>query len=291
VAGAAGSIRRGLTRADRRYWLLVCLSLPLLLFYLIFSIKKKPEANWTVAGYFAGLIAAAAVFVEWLRGERARGGAAVRGLCIATLVLGMLVMALFRYSEQLLYPPLAWANRNWSWQADASFDPGSKLHGFRELAEKVEPLREQWADEAAGEGRAFFLFTDDRQLSGELSFYLPGHPFVYRGYNRDRHEPAGREEDDQYRFWPQPHEDPALLGADAMYVTMSERAPDFVHCFRKLDPVGEVGRRPESYELEIRRAGLPVRSFYIRRFRGYSGRVLQWEPLSQGQAAVQEVCP
>ena len=295
VAGMFGSVARGVRRGDRRYWYLVCLSVPMMLFYMVLSIKKKPLPNWPVAAYFTGFIGASAVLVEWLRAERVRGGKRfVRNFCIATLAVGLVTMVAFRYTDRTLYPLAAWANQKWGWNVEPrSFDPTYKLHGFRELAEHAEQYRAQWAAEAKADGRTFFIFADDRQLASELAFYLPGHPVVYRAYNHDRHVADGMEEADQFRFWPGSHDDPKLRGADAIYIAVTDKAEEFAHCFDSIDSIGpEDETRPPYYALRIHRGGLLVRSFHIRRFRGYNGAVLQWEPDATSRpAATREATP
>lgn len=141
-------------------WLvLFCSFAPILLFYLLLTIKRPINPNWVVATYPALLIAGAYVAAglwqtvalrNWMRGG---------------LALGLVMCTIILFSDGMHASGLP---------NSASIDPAARLKGWSEMAQAAHDVR----SERSG-GEPVFFFGHRYQSSSQLAFYLPDQPQTY----------------------------------------------------------------------------------------------------------------
>ena len=163
---------------------LAAFALPLLLAYAWIALHHKTQPNWTAPGIVSLAILTTAYGLDRvLRGVRG-----ARGFTVAAFALGALISIVMVNTDTLraLGIPLPYTR-----------DPGARMLGWREVAEKVNAFREVIERES---GQKTFLIANSYGTASELCFYLPekrieapGHPAVYVGES-----PVAENE---YHFW------------------------------------------------------------------------------------------
>jgi 4-amino-4-deoxy-L-arabinose transferase-like glycosyltransferase len=170
--------------AATRWVFLLSFFLPLWGFYFVMNFWKGTEINWPAAGYFSGMILLAAVVVKQWHSAQRKIRRDWRGWTIAAVIWGIFLSGLAMNLNRV-YPRLAaklkplagtpaydkslWNPRKW--------DPSAgKLRGMQARADAVEAIRRQMTTEG---GEEPLIITGRYDTSSSLSFYLPGHPFVY----------------------------------------------------------------------------------------------------------------
>lgn len=167
---------------------LLCLFLPLFLFYLALSANKAGQANWTAPSYVAGIILFAAV---WDNGGRERRW--VRWFGLAALGVAILETVLLHNTRWLHLPP--------------GKDPMDRSRGYDALAQAASGI-------AAKEGTQVYI-ANKYMLASLLCFYLPGRPETYM--------PPTDTVTNQYSIWPGYRALPP--GSSALFVSDKERIP------------------------------------------------------------------
>ncbi len=157
---------------------LLCLSAPMFMIFLAFSLKTKVQLNWPVTAYLSGLVLAAGwlarqwvspvVWWRWLS----------RGTIVFASLLGLGITVLMHHTEWL-YPLTTHHSPLIPYHSQLTnprrWDPTCRLRGWRILAAEVERLG--W--ELRAEGVEPVLAASGWALPGEIAFYLPDHPEVY----------------------------------------------------------------------------------------------------------------
>ena len=179
-------------RLDPKYQValrfLLCLFLPLFVFYLVLSSNKAGQANWTAPSYVAGVILFAA---RWTLG--APNTRWLRGFGVAAVAFGLIETALLHHTQWLHLPP--------------GRDPLDRARGFESVAQK--------AAELSAREQAQCFIADKYMLASLLSFHLPGRP--------DTFLPPTQKVTNQYSIWPGYRTLP--LGSCALYVSDTMRVP------------------------------------------------------------------
>ncbi len=178
---------------DPRFLYLLCLFLPLMLFYMVLSLNKAGEANWTVPAYITGIVMAVAAWQPWMDGSRLwrhMGQAALALGAAATIILHNTYLLPFEIRK----------------------DPLNRVRGSADLASQIQRLQQEHG--------AAFLIADNYGRASLLSFYLPGQPFV--------HLPRSEKVHNQFSFWPDYSD--GYGGLTALYITggSNDRAPRVV---------------------------------------------------------------
>lgn len=165
AAAAAGrSAWLGVRRGSDAHLLVACFSLPLLLFFLLWSVGDRIEANWPAPAYATALIAAAAWWDERFAQAPTTERRRLRNGLAAALLLGLLITAAAHFSALLPAVGIRLPPR---------LDPTDRLRGWSELGQRVGRFLEQAGTPAP------FLMAPSYQLASELAFYTDGHPRVY----------------------------------------------------------------------------------------------------------------
>jgi 4-amino-4-deoxy-L-arabinose transferase-like glycosyltransferase len=243
-------------RATDHELFLWCLSVPMFLVFLAFSLKTKVELNWPVTAYLSGLVLTAGWLSRQCTSPAVWWRRLSHGTVLAASLLGLLVTVLMHHTEWL-YPlysprtthhsPLTISVRRW--------DPTCRLRGWQALAREVDHLRA----ELRADGVEPVLAASGWNLPGAIAFYLPDHPPVYS------FALAAGGRHSQYDFWrPNPVHDPeAFRGRTVIYVGgLSNPART---AFATIEPSRQVVHQV---------AGLPVAAWEItvcRGFRGFPG--------------------
>ena len=178
---------------------LLCMGLPLLLGYLLYTLRARVQPNWIVPAVLPLLcLAALQADACWRRGIRS-----VRAWFIAGLTLGLPLVILLHDTNltgKLFGTPLP-----------PKLDPLNRVRGWKALAETVEAERQKVI---AAEGKPVFLIGAHYGLTSLLSFYIPeakaGVPHAPLVFYQSSAKP-----ENQYGFWPGYS---TRLGATALYV-------------------------------------------------------------------------
>lgn len=133
---------------------LLCLFLPLPLFYLLLSINEAGEANWTAPAYLAGTVLLAA-FLRF----RTRPAGIWRRLGIAAVCLALLQTVIMHNTAWI--PFHQWGIK----------DPMDRVRGHQQLAREVAELQHTLG--------ASFIVARRYQTAALLSFYHPDRPQIY----------------------------------------------------------------------------------------------------------------
>jgi hypothetical protein len=163
---------------------LLAFTLPLFVMYLLLSVQKAGEANWTAPAMISLVVLAAA---DWT--ERARQSSWVRRFLGIGLGLGVLLSVAVLNVDLFRHAGIPFPYKR---------DPSKKLRGWQTATEAVEKVRME--TEKALDAQVF-LIANGRALASEIAFYLrtprqegPQHPPVYT--------PESQSIEDQYSLWP-----------------------------------------------------------------------------------------
>jgi hypothetical protein len=202
VGGFVGYGWRQKHRGDLLLWL----SAPIVLGFLLLSLTGKVQANWPVLGTLTGLVWLATLLPNW--------SAFVR----YALVLGLsvnAVAAVVLYDTSLL--------RRVGVDLKVKNDPTKSMQGWRELGQGLAPYLQVFPDAV--------VLTTRYQTTAGLAFHTPGQPnitYINPGWRREN----------QYDFWP-----PSLAGRRVLYVNEQGSLPAevsrrFQSCTRLADLQG-----------------------------------------------------
>ena len=149
---------------------LAAFALPLLIAYAWIALHHKTQPNWTAPGIVSLAILTTAYGLDRvLRGVRG-----ARSFTVAAFALGAIISIVIVNTDTLraIGIPLPYTR-----------DPGARMLGWREVAEKVNAFREIIESES---GQETFLIANSYGTASELCFYFPekrieapGHPAVY----------------------------------------------------------------------------------------------------------------
>ena len=178
---------------------LLCMGLPLLLGYFLYTLRARVQPNWIVPAVLPLLcLAALQADACWRRGIRS-----VRAWFIAGLALGLPLVILLHDTNltgKLFGTPLP-----------PKLDPLNRVRGWKALAETVEAERQKVI---VAEGKPVFLIGAHYGLTSLLSFYIPeakaGVPHAPVVFYQSSAKP-----ENQYGFWPGYE---ARRGGTALYV-------------------------------------------------------------------------
>jgi hypothetical protein len=186
-------------RREKPLWLfLFCMSGPILLGHLLYSLHSRILPNW-IAPAVPPLFCLMALF--WHERQRA-----AKIFLITGLVLGIFISA-FMYDTDLIGKIIA--------KLPGDVDPSHRLRGWREAALLVENEREQFDANS-------FIIADNYSTAGLFSFYSPparaaamtSQPLVYCV---DAEQPVN-----QFYFWPEYQYLETRRGQNALYVRRLE---------------------------------------------------------------------
>jgi 4-amino-4-deoxy-L-arabinose transferase-like glycosyltransferase len=127
--------------------ILVAGTLPLV-FFALTSFHKRGNANWPIFAYFPLTLLVAEYLSENWAGRRAH---------VATFGVKVALGSMILIHLPDLFMPIGVGNPQWF-----------RIFGWRELAQKVDPMRQGSP-----------VFTTDYEYASELSFYLPDHPLIW----------------------------------------------------------------------------------------------------------------
>jgi len=255
-----------MTPVRRTGWVfLLSFALPLWGFYFLMNLWKGTELNWPAASYFAGMILLAGVFVEGWNALDLKNRRTWRSWAIAAMALGVLLTA-GAMNMHRLYPVAAehlkplegkpeyakskWNPRNWVWDKPIMI----KLRGMEERAEAVQKVREEMR---AKTGEDPLIIAGRYDDASSLTFYLPGHPFVYSIMSNL----GGRQS--QYDIWPDLNETVGgqMKNAGRPAIIVGEYDEKVLH-FESVGP-------PEQLEISV--GGVVIKQVTIRRAMGFAG--------------------
>ncbi len=148
-------------------WLfLVCMGLPIFLFFLLLTLKTKVQGNWAPCAWLTPTILWAAGLTGCLGRSRPAARRALSLLAAAVLTGGLLTAVLLlpglRLRLGVHLPPDA--------------DLSNTAFGWRQVAARVEQIRREMEE---GGKRPVFVAGNGYQYAALMAFYLPDHPETY----------------------------------------------------------------------------------------------------------------
>jgi 4-amino-4-deoxy-L-arabinose transferase-like glycosyltransferase len=234
---------------DSRLLFLVCMGLPVFVFFLLLTLKAKVQGNWAPCAWLTPTI----LWSAWLTAALGRSRQAARktlGLIALTLCTGGLLTAVILFPGLRLrlgvhLPPAA--------------DLSNTAYGWRQVAARVEQVRQEMAQ---GGHRKVFVAGNGYQYAALMAFYLPDHPETYDLFLHFRLTMYAAHVERLKQ----------LLGQDAIFVNDGEADDaDLRQIFTqvKWEPPLLIWRRPLYAQ--------PVHSLHIARCYGYRRYVgLDW---------------
>ncbi|MBF0528738.1 MAG: glycosyltransferase family 39 protein [Deltaproteobacteria bacterium] len=203
-------------RGNDRFAYLLWLSLPVLLFFLIISVKGRAYANWPAPGYLAAVPVAVIALRPKIKNSRS-----FRNWSLAALISGYIFVAMILFHVPIL--------KLLDLPADA--DPTQKLYGWPEMGQAIGEELQHWPSPAKP-----FVFSLRYQHASLAAFYTPGQPETEGLFLPDYRLNC-------YLFWSDPRR---LRGRDGLAVVdghpdLSLLFEDF-HLLRTLELKGPAGR-------------------------------------------------
>ena len=229
---------------DEKRLFLLCMGLPVFLFFCLLTLKAKVQGNWAPCAWLTPTVLWAGLLAEvWERKRKAK-----RWLVGAIATSGLLTLLILspglRYRLGLHLPP----------EGDLS----NTVTGWRETARHVQDIR----DAGARAGRTTFLAANDYQYAAEMAFYLPDHPETHDLFLHFRLN--------MYAAYVERLK--THLGEDAIFINENELEDGYlrqVFAGVAWEPPYPIWRKPFYSE--------PIRTVHIarcRRYRRYTG--LDW---------------
>ena len=224
---------------DDRFLFLFVFSVPIFLFFLVFSFKTKIQGNWPALAYFAPTLALPGLYI--MRGDKLKikNNKILRFIkkwAIITVVF-FVVLAHFQGMFKVIpLPP----------KTDVFLN---KAYGWKHLGEHVGTFYKGFQKKSKT-----FVFSDRHNIAAELSFYLPGKPQVFKIHGLKRYS----------YFGSLAH----LIGQDGIYIFEEGRGnlPLVRPHFETLD---------ELPLAEIKWEGKTIRKFRVFWCRGYNGKLIE----------------
>ncbi|MGF1453303.1 MAG: ArnT family glycosyltransferase [Opitutales bacterium] len=231
AAVIAGGLRRFRHLGDRERFLFVWGPMPLLIFVLL-ALRQRVHPNWPLVFYLPCFVLLGGCFA----GEITRWSQShLRRWLKPALVTGFAMVALMMALPPVL-PALGLAG--------GRFDAYHRMRGWHELANETFPYltaEVHGADQAGMSGLAMMsgkrpiLAYTSRHPVDALTFYLPGHPRVYRWSDQGIHT--------QHELWPGPKihfGKDALVFSDTKFEDSPQATEGFRANFDVLKPLGEI---------------------------------------------------
>ena len=180
--------------------MLIWLSIPMIIFYLVLSVFRQAQGNWAIAGYTTLLVL---VGIEAASTLRIRPPTKFQSLWHWHLGIGIVVAMVLFIGPNISNLPLL---KN----IHALQRVSARISGASSRANEVHQLAESMR---TTDGRAPLIVAKSYQDASLLAFYLPDHPKVYCA----AHQFGSRL--NAYDFFPDTKlDDPSLHGNDAILV-------------------------------------------------------------------------
>jgi undecaprenyl-diphosphatase len=141
---------------------LFAFSIPILAVSLAANLFINNRIDWTITGYITGIIAAAFCLLRPREAsDQVSAGKDYRGYLVYTgLLLSIIATAILHFSAAIKLPPY--------------LDPTYEMKGWRALGTEVSAVYEQQKKSGP-----VIISSDSCAVSGELAYYVKGHPKTY----------------------------------------------------------------------------------------------------------------
>lgn len=217
---------QGIFQKNFRKLYMASFAVPIILFFSVIALRYWVKMNWLAPAYVSGAIVFVGMIIRRPRGRKfLKWGVIIAG--VETFLLYLLVL--------LPFVPLTGESAYWE--------------GWRELAEKVEVIRNDMDEEP-------FIAGWGYKVPSELAFYLPDKPETHSNEVFGKHGL-------NYTYWTNTDE---LIGRDCIFIA-DRREP-----FRDEELLQEHFESIKGpIELKPKRAGNVVTTFRIWKCYGYRG--------------------
>lgn len=212
---------------ERSYAILYLYVIPFLLFISTLSLLSRAFANWGAPIYVSGTVLVVAYLIRTGRIKWVR----------FSILFHMLLAALL-----YLYPAVAHMA---GYELTGKTDPYKRINGWSMTADEIEKIRSAYP---------YRLLFNDRELMGEMIYYMEPHPFDSLFYN-----PAGQLKN-QYEM------DNSLkdqIGESFIFITKGKSAEGFERYFDEVIPLSPI--QLELYKDYSREYGV----YIVKGFKGY----------------------
>jgi hypothetical protein len=164
-------------RHDGLLMYFLAMGMPLFLGYWLYTVRARVHPNWIAPA----IVPLFCVLVAYADSRWRELGPRLRPWLVGGLILGGLMVGVLHETK--------WVATVAGRPLPAKLDPLRRVRQWSDTAQVVETERRKLAE---SDGKPVFIIADHYGLTGELSFYLPGHrartrddPFVY--YQRIEH--------------------------------------------------------------------------------------------------------
>ncbi|MGK7346627.1 MAG: glycosyltransferase family 39 protein [Candidatus Nitrospinota bacterium M3_3B_026] len=236
IAAAFAAGRMGIRERRDDYLYLSFMSAPILLFFLVNSMRTHMEGNWPAPAYIAAIIAVPGAAAYYR--ERPHGGA-LKALSLSYTAAIALCAGLVVYAHvQIVEPVLPMPQKH---------EVSRRIYGWKLLGqESAARLKD------LGEGA--FIISNRYQIMSLLRYYTPDRPDAYITDGEGRFSYLGAVDH--------------LPGKGALYVTEKGRAivERLGEYFDRVEPAGSI---------KIERGGLLIREFEFYKCYNYQGGLIK----------------
>jgi len=238
------AIRRYFSRTlEAKELLLLCLSVPVFLFFLFKSMQGKVEANWVGTGYYTWIMFLVIDFEKRRLAVPSISRKKLNILAISSLLVAFLITLVMHDSSII---------RSLGINLPPKKDPTSRLYGWDDLGTQVSQIKSQMPSPDST-----FVFSDYYQLSAELAFYTEGQPRVYC-INLGRRM-------NQYDLW---ENISTQKGRDGLFVTNGRHSSIDSRITSSFDKI------ESPIIIQTKRKGLLYQEFTVVRCYGFHGTIL-----------------
>jgi len=157
VIAAAYGFFLWLRNKDWRYLFLTSMSSFVLVFFAYSSLKAKVEGNWPMSAYLSTFVLLPSIYFQTSFAYRR---------ALAALLLGSASVFTGAAFAQALYPVIP-----------VRSDITDQFHGWKDLGAELEQVIGNIRTDYPND---LIVLTDSRQLTSELSFYVPSRPKVFK---------------------------------------------------------------------------------------------------------------
>ncbi|MFQ3573448.1 MAG: glycosyltransferase family 39 protein [Thermodesulfovibrionales bacterium] len=224
---------------DRKYMLyILCLSLPVFVFFLLKSLQGKVQPNWAMPAYIVTIIPMAYIV------SMSKVGIVDKRI-FSLFKIGVAVSLII--SVVGLYPHF--------FGLTTKLDPSARLRGWTMLAQEVDKIRADLPKD-----NRWLIFSDAYQISSELAFYLKDKPVVYC-INLNRRM-------NQYDLWESPNTVLEKIKADkgvvnAIYVTVAHTDTKTGEIFDATPEIAHRCERSQHHIVTVRHKNRFLRNYAV----------------------------
>jgi len=222
---------------------LLCMSVPVFLFFAMKSIQGKVEANWAGTAYFTWIMFLVIDFEQVWKTAQSAKKRKMSYFALISILIAFLITYVMHDSSLIT---------KLGFNLPPKKDPTSRLYGWDDMGKQVSQIK---ASMPSPENT--FIYSDYYQLTAELAFYTQGQPRVYC-INLGRRM-------NQYDLWPGIE---TQKGKDGIFVTNGRQTVIDSRITRSFDKIDL------PVVIQTKRKGVVYQEFTVVRGYGFHGTIM-----------------